>query len=423
MCETHFTLGLFTRRIIMAKTETLKPREIIVRDKIVCNRRAKLITSDWDAKARYDIVDKNGFRITEDGKNDINTAAGMFSIHSPLYGTDYQDEHAFEDRYSCDCGTYTGKNFEGKICPKCKQKVQYIDIDMSTTGWIILDRDCIMNTIYYKKIKSFIGKKIFPDIIKYKDLVDRVQTPSNPFDGIGIIEFQDRFNEIMDFYYKKHSSLAKKRAMYHFIMSHQEQVFAHAIPVYSSHLRPFVVRAEEIKYTDDDKLYRRIYTNSKMLNDRFELERRLENREKRDKKTKRHTAQYLRRENIIAAIQTDLDKLWDMSFETIKKKTGIIRDKILGGRLNFTARNVIVPDKELRPNEIGLGYTTFLELYKLEIISILTSVYTIPHSKAWSMVEDATVIFNEQIYKIMTFMIKHYKIYCEVNRNPNVKTA
>ena len=296
--------------------------------KIIFNRRARLITSDWDVKAREDILNGTGFRITEEGKTDCKTEAGMFSIHSPLFGTDYHNEHAFEDRYSCECGDYTGKNFEGKVCPRCKKKVQFIDVDMSITGWIILDKDVIINTIYYKKIRSFIGTKIFPDIIKYKELTDREATTANPYDGIGMIEFHDRFSEIMNFYLKKNGSNQKKRDMYHFIMAHQEQVFAHAIPVYSSHLRPFVIRAEEIKYTDDDKLYRKIFTNAKMLNDRYELERRIENA----KKNRRHTAQYLRRENILYAIQIDLDKLWELSFDMVKKKEGIIRNKILGGR-------------------------------------------------------------------------------------------
>ena len=296
--------------------------------KIIFNRRARLITSDWDVKAREDILDGTGFRITEEGKTDCKTEAGMFSIHSPLFGTDYHNEHAFEDRYSCECGDYTGKNFEGKVCPRCKKKVQFIDVDMSITGWIILDKDVIINTIYYKKIRSFIGTKIFPDIIKYKELTDREATAANPYDGIGMIEFHDRFSEIMNFYLKKNGSNQKKRDMYHFIMVHQEQVFAHAIPVYSSHLRPFVIRAEEIKYTDDDKLYRKIFTNAKMLNDRYELERRIENA----KKNRRHTAQYLRRENILYAIQIDLDKLWELSFDMVKKKEGTIRNKILGGR-------------------------------------------------------------------------------------------
>lgn len=387
--------------------------------KIICNRRTRLITSNWDFRAQDDIQSGRGFRITEDGKSDTNTEAGLYSIHSPLYGTDYHDEHSFEDRYSCNCGTYTGKNFNGFMCPKCKSKVKFIDVDITVTGWIILDREVVINPIYYKKLRTFIGTKIFPEILKFKEPHDR--DPENAsagiYDGLGCIEFHERFDEIMMFYLKKNRSNQKKRELFFFIMSRRNQVFTHSIPVYSSHLRPFVIRGTEIKYSDDDKLFKHIFTNSKMLNDKYELERKITAAKK---KRNINSVQYLRKENILFSIQSDLDKLWNSSFELIKKKTGIIRDKILGGRLDMSARNVIVPDKDLRPDEIKLGYTTFLELYKLEIISILVNMLDIDHPKAWNMWKDATINFNEQIYKVMQYMVKNRNIICEINRNPTI---
>ena len=98
----------------------------------------------------------------------------------------------------------------------------------------------------------------------------------------------------------------------------------------------------------------------------------------------------------------------------------IIRDKILGGRINWTARNVIIPDKDLKPNEIGLGYVTFLELYKLEIISILITMLDIDHPTAWNIWKEATVNFNDQVYKVMNYMIKNRDVVCEINRNPTI---
>ena len=147
------------------------------------------------------------------------------------------------------------------------------------------------------------------------------------------------------------------------------------------------------------------------------MERRIESARQRKNI---NSVQYLRRENIIYSIQLDLDKLWNSTFEIIKKKSGTIRDKILGGRLNFSSRNVIVPDKDLRPDEIKLGYTTFLELYKLEIISILVNMLDIDHPRAWNIWKEATINFSEQIYKIMQYMTKHREIVCEINRNPTI---
>lgn len=304
-------------------------------EKIVANATVRIVTCDWDRECELDLFTGDGFKITEKGKTDTSHQPGYYSIHSPLYGTDYSDEHAFEDRYSCPCGRTIGKNYaeedptKRKKCPFCGGYVEYVDIDMRVTGWIVLERDFIIQPEYYKKIQSVIGAKNFGNIIKLKDESER--NPSIKYDGIGMIDFRENFSEIMDYYIKKKPT---KMDQYLFIMSHIDQVFVHCIPVYSSHLRPFVIKAEEIRYSDEDKLFRRLYSNSVLLNDRYELSRRQELAEKRpDSPKKIKRVQDLRKEGILFAMQTDLNTLWDLTFAVIKKKTGTIRDKILGGRL------------------------------------------------------------------------------------------
>ena len=68
---------------------------------LVFNRSVKLEIVNWDEEAQSQILEREGFRITEKGKTDVNTELGLYSIHSPLSGTDYSDELGFEDRYSC----------------------------------------------------------------------------------------------------------------------------------------------------------------------------------------------------------------------------------------------------------------------------------------------------------------------------------
>lgn len=381
--------------------------------KMICNVRCRVLEEDWDTAARYRITMGKDFRITEKGKTDTNHNAGRYSIHSPLYGTDYNDDNAYEDRYSCTCGNLIGANFEGVVCPQCKTAVEFIDIDMTITGWIILDRDKIIHPHLYKKIQAFIGpKRILENILTYKDESKR-DTASNKYDGIGMIEFRQRFSEIMDYYLKKNGR--KKLDSYNYIMDRVSMVFASAIPVYSSHLRPFIIRYEEIRYTRDDELFRHIFSNSVLLNNGYELEYKIAKMAKR-KDTK--DVNYLRRENILHNIQKDLNDIWDLDFNNIKKKTGIIRNNVLGGRLNFTARNVIVPSKDLRPDEIEVGYTTFLELYKLEIVSLLIRTHNIPPSEAWRMWSNATVVFDQLIYNIMNYLVKKRNVIVEINRNP-----
>lgn len=383
---------------------------------VVCNARFRIVTPDWDELAKVQIAEGKGFRITEMGKTDLNTSPGMYSIHSPLYGTDFQDENAFADRWQCKCGELQGKNYaDGKtVCSNCGGMVEFVDIDLTVTGWIILDRDYIIQSRMYKKIESFIGKKQLGPILDYLDPLERTEAGvDTPFFGIGMIEFRERFPEIIEFFYKKN----RKTDMYMYLMTmyHTGNIFMHSIPVYSSALRQFIVKGEDIKYSKTDTLFRKIYSNSTLLNDGFELQRRVNYRE-----TRKKDLAYLRREAILYRIQQDLDKLWELSFAAIDKKGGIIKDQLEGGRMNYTARNVIIPDSELRDDEIGLGYTTFLEVYKPELIGLMKQVYNISYQEANSLWTDAQMSFSQEVYELMQYMLTHRSCIVTIDRNPSI---
>ena len=382
---------------------------------VVANPRFRIITPDWDQMAKIHLESGKGFRITEIGKTDVNTSPGLYSIHSPLYGTDFQDDHAFADRWSCECGELQGMNYaDGKtLCTKCGKPVEFVDIDISKTGWIILDKDYIIQSTVYKKLVAFIGPKNIGPILNYIDPLERdtIET-TNPFYGIGMIEFRERFLEILDFYYKKN----RKTKMYMYLrtMYSTNNVFMHCIPVYSSFLRQFIVKGEDIKYSKTDTLFRKIFTNVMALNDRFILERKRANRTARKK-----DLAYLRRENILYRIQQDLDALWDLSFSTIDGKEGVIKDQLLGGRLNYTARNVIIPDSDLKGDEIAIGYLTFLELYKPELIGLMKQVYDISFQKADNMWTDASMSFSQEVYELMNYLIENRRLIVTIDRNPS----
>lgn len=411
-----------------------EPDELGVSDKIratkkkviVMNQRVSLPLVNWDKKAKEQIESGEGFRITEPGKTDINTAPGYYSIHSPLYGTDYSDEDSFADRYQCKCGYYQGRHYADghTVCPLCHTKVEFVGVNMKTTGWIILDRDQIIQSTMFKKLWDFIGKNRFLYILEYKDPSKRNPTPDNPFVGIGMIEFRHRYREILDFFFKKKTKASVEKYM--FLIEHEDLAFTHSIPVYSMHLRQFVIIDDKVKYSDDDKLFRKIYSNHNLLNDRFLLQQRRINRDKRERARVAKgedptpgTVDYLRRENILFSIQMDLDKLWEYVFRCIDKKEGFIQSQISGGRQNYTARNVIVPGPTLRQDEIGLGYITFLELNKFEIIRNLMDYCQISLNEASNIHMMAAVKFDPNVYYIMQNMIKR-KIYVMIGRNPSI---
>ena len=383
---------------------------------ISCNERVRIVTTDWDAMMKTDLLTEEGFRITEKGKTDKDVEPGTYSIHSPLYGTDWGDANAFEDRWSCACGKYVGKYYADKdfVCPDCKKPVEYIGVNMKKRGWIVLDRNKLIQPYMFKKLEAFIGKSVLDDIIQYNSTLEDNgrQEPLSPYSKIGLIEFEEKFEEIMEFFVKKN----KKMELYIFIMSMKNCVFVQGIPVYSALMRHFRIEDGKVKYTDDDKIFKRLYTNHELLNNDFSLGRRVDNVKKRGLRG----VERLRKENILYKMQIDLGKLWDFSFEALDGKSGIINGQIIAGRMDYTARNVIVPDPTLRMDQVDIGYITALELFKLEFIDFTVKMYDISHKAAWNIWREATMIYSERVHNILTHLITVKKRIISIYRNPSI---
>lgn len=377
-------------------------------------QEVRLIKLDWDKECEKDFITNKGFEIIEpafkgkEGKEEKS----LYGIHSPLFATDWEDEDAFSERYSCKCREMKGRVYEGEICPICRTKVVFRDVDLKITGWIILHNHCVIQPIFYKMLKSIIGDKAFSEIIEpEKDMTRDGQIVrkggKNQFKGIGLIEFRDRFDEIMDYYRDKKKN---KRELINEVMREKEKVFTHCIPVYSSVLRPVSFKGETYFYNRIDRKYNAIFSLSRLLNNTSLIAL----KKKKNKKFKSDES------TILVNVQKKLMELWELIFEQINQKEGHIKEQILGGRINFSARNVIIPDPELRADEIRLGYLAFLELYKYEIIAHLVKINDISENEAFEQWYRATINYNPKIYKIMMYLVKKRKPRVIINRNPTI---
>ena len=120
----------------------------------------RIVKLDLDTVCQIDLQSGNGIRLTsvesfdkKDHNNRIETG-----LQSPFFGTDFSDETAFKERYRCKCGKYQGKMYQGFICEVCNSTVDYHDIDLTKTGWIILDKFKCMSPIYQAKLADALGK-------------------------------------------------------------------------------------------------------------------------------------------------------------------------------------------------------------------------------------------------------------------------
>lgn len=379
----------------------------------ICNERARIIDVNWDDKCRTQLLTREGFRITEEGKTDKNVEPGMYSIHSPLFGTDWGDENAFEDRWSCQCGTYVGRYYADKdfVCPKCKKPVSHVGVNMKKTGWIVLDRNKLIQPHMYKKLEIFCGRKILDDILVYRSEYSGIEKPLSPYSGIGIIDFYEKFDDIMSYFLTKN----KKYDLYLFIMSQKRTVFTSCIPVYNALMRHFTIKDGKVKYTKDDTLFKRLFTNHQLVNNDFALARRIDKDRKRVGGVER-----LRKENILYRMQKDLLELWDFSFDAMDGKMGVINGQITAGRMDYTARNVIVPDPTLEMDQVDIGYITALEAYKLEFLDFVVKMYDITHREAFNIWTDATMTYSSRVHKILNHLMKIKPRILSPYRNPSI---
>lgn len=398
--------------------------------RLITSTRVVMRIADWDRLCDMQLENGKGFRITEPGKTDLDERGGRYSIHSPLYGTDFNDENPYETMWSCQCGKLTGRAYADNktVCPKCGQLVEYVDVDLEVNGWIILDRDWVIQPEFYKKLLLFIGSPTLQDIIIYKDPDKRGNDPDNPFEGIGMTEFRKRFDEVMNFYLEKHSKKPNKKVSeYLFIMSRVDLVWVHCIPVFNKFLRGFYVTDTDVKYSKEDRVYKKIFSDHQALNDDFVLSKKQDNIRKRRKykygtvdSVRPNTIDYVRRENILYRIQESIDAIWDLSFASIGDKKGIIHSQITGGRSDYTSRTVIVPDPTLRQDQVGFGYLTFAELLKYQIVQHIIEMYKMSEPDAWDMWSNALYEFDPHVYTIMTTMIKSRNLYVTPGRNPSI---
>ena len=86
--------------------------------------------------------------------------------------------------------------------------------------------------------------------------------------------------------------------------------------------------------------------------------------------------------------------------------------------ISWSSRCVIVPDPELKADEIRLNYTAFLELFRFEIIACLVRMEDITENAAYEQWFKARINYSPKIYEIMNFILKKNKPKVIINRNP-----
>ena len=366
---------------------------------------------DFDEECEEDLIKGTGFIISkkQDIKKDIRSDDSIFSSR---FGLQIDDMTPFGDVYKCDCGRTQMKINKGMTCPICHTKVKYVSNDFSITGWIkVNDPYFVIHPTMFKMLICFIGRKSLMSIFELDYKIDedgfqikKEPVKANPYAYIGMMEFKEKFDEIMEFFKNKHKNNANKMEFYETIMKHKNLIFAHSLPVYTSQLRPYSIKKNHFNFEGNNAKYNVIAGTAAKLNKaKF-------NSRGRAKPTNQLMYEIQMK---YMEIYADLEKI-------IAQKKGYVR-ALNGGRYNFTARNVIIPDPNLGIDEIILPYSTLIELMSLTIINILTKTYS--PSEAYRIWDEARIQYNPMIADLIQSIIDSQYIGIILNRNPSISPA
>lgn len=359
----------------------------------------KLEKINLDKERIKDLRSNNGFIVTEPKsiKKDLKSKD---SIYSRRFGYTLQDVNAFENRYKCKCGHYQGRIYIGMKCPICGEEVEFIDDNYNYFGWLVLqDPYKVIHPAIYAQLRNFFGVNknrenridniINPIDIKNEDgftIENHQQTEDEPFMGIGMIDFVDRFEEAMMFYLKKYP---QKKEMYENIMKDKNLIFTQSIPVYTTQLRPFSLEDSQFDYEKVNESYTMLAKYVHQVNN---------NSLKMFKKIKT-------KNQLLHDIQKEFNNLYSEQINIMATKRGELRQNF-GGRFNFSARCVIAQEPKLEVDSVKLPYFALVELLKPTIINILKKLYSITYSKAYKIWYKAQINKDMKVWNIIDQFIK-----------------
>ncbi len=318
-----------------------------------------------------------------------------------------------KNEYSCDCSKYTGKLYEGIECNECKTRVELVEANINKIGWIDLGDDIyLVKYVAYMMLEKVIGKENMRNIVHIpntitidgnldKQEIENLQNSDSEkkYWYIGINEFKEKYQEILSYYHELHD---KKEQKHFEFLEDSDDVFTNKIPVISIVLRPVMRTDEGLKLDEINNTYINILKNVKILKDKTENTELIKN-------------------ITVETIQALYFQLSEEIMENIKSKAGLIRNQIMGTRVNFSARNIISPAiAGYKIDEVILPYLTFLNLYKYEIMNIISKVKNVRYTDAQNIWYRATIKVDEEIYMIMQKMITDEEVAILLNRNPTI---
>ena len=323
--------------------------------------------------------------------------------------------------YTCQCGTYYGISAGGTICPQCdveitsnvKRRRQFAKIALPIP---------VINPIFYDLVVKLCGSDIKKalDLLLTNDksflFVSRtVSKDSNYIDyevGENLVPDEkfprpyDKFEKLqaIEEMVKIGIDLDQKKCKY--LKDNIDKLFMNNIIVLPPDLRPTSISSSNFNEQAVDKI-NRYYTQILM---KVKGIRNAIVNVSKDKKIFYYN---------FTKLQKNVNELYDHILSKLSKKEGLIRGNILGKRIDFSGRAVIIPDPSLKLDECTIPYTMFLELFKPKIIQKLVEIGEFKSvNKAITFIDECIKTKSLKLLKICEYLSKDE--YCILNRQPSL---
>ena len=380
---------------------------------------------DFDKECQLDLDSGNGFVISSPQNTNKKEMKNENGIYSYKFGRKIGDGSPFSDRYSCECGATQGKVYRNTMCPICRKKVKYVSDNFNMFGWIVLkDKYHMIHPKFYETINYILGNSQYntdrkkmkgtklENILNFSPEVDadgkisecKFKPDKEPFYGIGMMAFYDRFDEIMNYYLKLNP---KKKPYYDELMANRNIVFTHCIPVFTTHLRPSDVRDEYMCYEPSNAMYNMINKHVHAVN----------------KDTRRLNRDVTMKNMNLYKAQKKYMELVNTIITNLQGKKGNLR-MLIGGRYNYSCRAVIRQDASLSCDQVILPYVELVTCLEQVIINILMKTYNISPSDAFEIWSNSRSAKDRRVTQILDALIKNscdgQGIPVIINRNPSI---
>jgi len=271
--------------------------------------------------------------------------------------------------YTCQCGIYHGVFRSGGTCDDCGVDIVNSSERRRRFAKIFLPFP-VVNPIFYDLLVSLGGtylKDAIDDLMKketsilyWHDEEEEYRITEVGKEPAGCKKWRklEAIEELVT--YVTNVYVDDGNLDWEIIKSNLDLLFLHQVIVLPPELRPATSRGNKNNQVVDEinRYYVQILTKKEIMKGTIiDIER--------------DDALFY---NYFRQLQKDVNELYTHILEKLSKKEGLIRGNILGKRIDFSGRAVIVPDPTLTLGYCSLPYTMVLELYKLQIAKKLVEL-------------------------------------------------